>query len=355
MTKARLGLQVLWFWGQLTIQKRPNVGKNKRVFLHVTTGSSGKYFYCLITFFISEGYSVSAFPSLRFLGSILRHKLPLLQSGHFKLGYNHHQSAIVISAEPLEIQSDQKLFRLSFDYFKPRPGVIVPYPMSPHNYRPGLQAELDKLRLHSKTIGVFFSGNHDPQVYDTGVIEKKFKKVNRHRLITFLKNNFPADKLTVLTDGLHLSSSYINQLVIADWRWSPTAFHNAEARIGEREWLSTLAACHFFLACPGMVMPMCHNVIEAMAVGTIPILEYADEFYPPLSNGINCICFNGEKDALEQIERALALPANEIEKLRKAVIHYYEEHLSPAAFVRSVSNDTTDQAFLTINAEQQSI
>ena len=46
-------------------------------------------------------------------------------------------------------------------------------------------------------------------------------------------------------------------------------------RIKAEAALDALAKADFFLACPGVGMPLCHNLIEAIAAGAIPILQYA--------------------------------------------------------------------------------
>ena len=43
-------------------------------------------------------------------------------------------------------------------------------------------------------------------------------------------------------------------------------------------------------------MPMCHNIIESMAVGVIPITNYPEWFDPDLEHMKNCIVFDDQKD-----------------------------------------------------------
>jgi hypothetical protein len=66
----------------------------------------------------------------------------------------------------------------------------------------------------------------------------------------------------------------------------------------------TLSHFNFFLACPGFIMPYSHNVVEAMSVGAIPVIQdtYAHMFFPTLKHNINAIIFTDLGD-LSQINR----------------------------------------------------
>ncbi len=78
---------------------------------------------------------------------------------------------------------------------------------------------------------------------------------------------------------------------------------------------------------------MCHNVIEAMSVGAIPLIEYADRFAKPLEDGVNAICFRGLgglQDALQRIDR---LTTAERQRLRDNVVDFYETQLRGDRFL----------------------
>jgi hypothetical protein len=100
------------------------------------------------------------------------------------------------------------------------------------------------------------------------------------------------------------------------------------------EWLYVLGLADFFLCLPGREMPMCHNAVEAMAVGSIPILSYPDWFHPPLEDGKNCIVFCSDDELVPAIRRALAMSEREIRVLRESATKYYETWLTESASAR---------------------
>jgi hypothetical protein len=111
---------------------------------------------------------------------------------------------------------------------------------------------------------------------------------------------------------------------------------SSEVRIEPEDWLGTLAMADFFLSPPGIVMPMCHNIIEAMAVGTIPITNYPEWLDPHLVHMENCIVFDDREDLIAKLKMALEMAPQEIARLRSNVIDYYETHMRPDTFVRRV-------------------
>jgi hypothetical protein len=99
---------------------------------------------------------------------------------------------------------------------------------------------------------------------------------------------------------------------------------------GDRHrWFEELGSTDFFLCLPGSHMLMCHNAIEAMAVGCIPILSYKDWFVPALREGVNCLSYRTVEELGLAIDRALSMSAAEIENLRRCVLDYYRSTLDP--------------------------
>ena len=85
-------------------------------------------------------------------------------------------------------------------------------------------------------------------------------------------------------------------------------------------------------------MPWCHNLSEAMSVGTIPILEYAHLCAPPLVHMENCLTFSGLDNVEKTLELALALDQESIATLKNNVIRYYENNLSPESIVNKIDS-----------------
>ena len=90
----------------------------------------------------------------------------------------------------------------------------------------------------------------------------------------------------------------------------------------------------FNLNCPGVVMPLCHHLIEGMKVGSIPITNCERLIYPNLSKE-NSLQYSNINELVVKINEALNMPNDRILDMRSNVLDYYNSHLSPTKFKSS--------------------
>jgi hypothetical protein len=114
------------------------------------------------------------------------------------------------------------------------------------------------------------------------------------------------------------------------------------------------ALCHadFFIAPPGTFMPHCHNIIEAMTAGAIPITNYGHYFDPPLQNEINCLAFNTLDELDQALRKAIDMSPEQIDALRKGTMDYYERHLKPSSFGAAFRQSWSPSTHLVVNMER---
>ena len=87
----------------------------------------------------------------------------------------------------------------------------------------------------------------------------------------------------------------------------------------------------FNLSCPGVVMPLCHHLIEGIKVGSIPITNCEKLLFPNLSEDIS-LQYSNLDHLLEKIDEALHMDEDRIVHMRSKVQEYYKLNLSPEAF-----------------------
>jgi len=209
----------------------------------------------------------------------------------------------------------------------PVPGMIsLPYPMSPGAMRLTDDAVLAKLRRTPDRAGIFFAGNLSRR-YAHAKIADQFDVVNRVEILGHLHEHF-ADRLV---DG---PAKRPADLVLRDSQTDPIVID---------DWMATIARHRFFVCCPGAAQPKCHHLIEAMSVGTVPLIEYGDRLDPPLRDGVNAICFRGKSGLSEAIGRIDALSDDQLERLRVAAIDYFESHLRGEAVLQRL-RDTPEES-----------
>lgn len=231
-----------------------------------------------------------------------------------------------------------KRVQVRFDLFAPfhfSDPIIMPFPMHPLQVNT-CPERIAAGRARQRAVRILFSG--DTNHYGREWVRYPRPKLPRKPIIDAIVAGLGDDLLLVEDPAIFHNlgrDGFVNKCVI-------TA--SSEIRIDPEHWLDTLAMADFFLSPPGIVMPMCHNVIEAMAVGTIPITNYPEWLDPPLRHMENCIVFADRADLLAQLRAALALAPAEIARLRRNVIDYYDTHMRPDSFISRVERHP-DRAF----------
>jgi len=224
----------------------------------------------------------------------------------------------------------RKRVRVRFDLFAPhrlRAPIIAPYPVHPAQADSLRPPVLEHLRAEPRRVRVLFAG--DSKGYARNRVRFPAPKLPRLDVLNTLRQCLPEDVIDVggaQDIAVLCAGGYLDKVVLSD----------SGTGIPSSEWMPNIARADFFLCPPGIVMPMCHNLIEAMAVGTIPILNYPEWLHPNLAHMTNCLAFGDKNDLVAKVRLALAMPSQQIAELRANVIHYYEIHLRPESLVDAV-------------------
>jgi hypothetical protein len=247
----------------------------------------------------------------------------------------------------------KKLIQVNFDISLPQLAcdnwAIMPYPMHPLVYATEQHEEIYHLRQNARKTRILFAGNTDARLYanpKNTYLHERFNKLLRPQIIQTVISGLASEVLLVKNPEqmrLVLKGNYPDKCVIIDQN---------KLRIPNVKWLEFLSKSNFFLCPPGVYMPLCHNAVEAMAVGTIPIINYAEWFKPRLEHLKNCIEFRDEVDLIRQVKYALTMDQLQIHEIRNNVIEYHEKYLSIKSFHEQVIHHLNDRTTLFVNAEQ---
>lgn len=224
-----------------------------------------------------------------------------------------------------------KSIQLGFDVFSAyhfQKPLILPFPIHPVHYEHGTTERIETLRSSEKDIRILFSG--DFRGYDKTWVTYPQAKLPRARIVGIIREKLPGRVFFV-----H-ERSQLDALLINGCAGKCVLLDTSRLWIDDKIWLEVLARADFFLAPPGIVMPMCHNIVEAMAVGTVPITNYPEWFDPDLRDGVECLCFGDARSLINAVECALEMPSERTRAMRRHAIRYYEDHLTPESFVRKV-------------------
>ena len=298
----------------------------------------GRLLYSILNIFAINGYQVKLFDNINFseldkYGQLVpsMSNLTLVDSVPDTTSYMHY----LFDREDKSCSSHQwkKRIQIKFDIFSPyriTNPVFMPYPVHPLLSGSDLPARLEKLRNNEKKLRIFFSG--DIKGYTKNRIRYPNTKLPRLEVIgTILEKS--GDKTIHVKDENTLKGlfggDFVNRCVIVD---------TSELWVDPKDWLPDLSKTDFFICPPGYCMPMCHNVIEAMAVGAIPIINYPEWFNPTLEHMENCIVFDDKEDLIRKIEDVLEMGQQTISEMRDKVIDYYENRLRPRTFINNIES-----------------
>ncbi|NBL64848.1 ATPase [Flavobacterium sp. NST-5] len=188
---------------------------------------------------------------------------------------------------------------------------VLPYIMHPQNYL----ADTNTI-YNGRFCGILISGNFAKNIYDTPVMQEKFGIKNRYQILESIKQH---QKTIFLTGdefvGQLNSGILLDKLVVMSW---------SNGAIPSEKWRYYLSSAKFILCTPGMTMPLCHNVLEALSVGTVPIVNYPHWLNPSLKDGENCLVYSDNLH--EVIDKSLNMSGEEYEKLSENVISFYQKY-----------------------------
>ncbi|GAB3288122.1 hypothetical protein [Hymenobacter tenuis] len=257
------------------------------------------------------------------------------------------------------IDKDSKVFKIDINCFEYVNGKVtlkkdfplMPYAMHPDIYKNGQYESIFSLRSTRKKIKIFFAGNISDIYYNNDILNKVFNIMTRWEIVNNLKMGLLDHLIEKFNYKKHIiESDFTNKLVLNVWDQNEKL--NSESHIPYSEWLATISKSVFFLHCPGISVPQCHNQIESISVGCIPITEFPDMFDPPLIDGFNAITFEGEEGLIAAITRVLNLSKEDCEIMKNNVIDYYDNYLSPQKFLNKLlefSVDNTCNKFYVIS------
>jgi hypothetical protein len=201
--------------------------------------------------------------------------------------------------------------------------------MYPPLYARGLDQQLAALRVQRRPVLALFGGRVQAQAYSKGSVPLIYGCLNRVQALQAFAEAFGSRYAPIRSPEqwqARLAEGYPGLLSI----------DSADQVVAPAQWLQALAQARFFLALPGVRYPMSHNLIEAMAVGTVPVLEYPELMHPPLQDGVNCVVYRGQDDIPRVAEQLRCLSSMRWLQMSQAVMGYYDAHLQPTAAVAKV-------------------
>jgi hypothetical protein len=338
----------LWFGAKMTLRSLSPAGKQilfalDDYALFAGNQGNGRQVFLLLNAFNDAGYSIYVYKKNNLLTFLRLGRygriLYTLKNVKFqkRVPVNSEEIIYVFDSVQPELLARKWKQQAYLNILKPVSGqvggvITIPFSMHPILYYLGKYRNLQAYRENERKIRVFFGGNTAKELYSNPIMKRQ-GQLTRLEALEALLADCPKvryiENIQELRDILN-SDKYLNEGRVwrADWQ------NNRSAKLNATKWLDTISRSDFFLCFSGTDFPMCHNAIESMAVGTIPIIGYHDWFTPALEHKKNAIVFSGTADLVQKVNEVFNMSPEETREMRQNVIKYYEEHLSQAGFIR---------------------
>ena len=315
---------------------------------------TGRYLYHLVTEFEALGYAIAYTDRFRFLATMeIKACKKLLLSHDFSIaavGSLPASTAIILTDQLNAYQQTTiPVIRVEYEQIRPPAGddhcFSLPFFVHPEIHESGQVEEfLSKTNQKApRPLSILFAGNAKAPKYDAPVLADKYNVLSRVKALATAEKSLGSEfvRRPLSLDQLVPAEVHRNSLTIATTQ---------DLRVPSEQWIETLALADFYFACPGVEMPLCHNLIESLASGTIPILQYSQYLEPALEDGINCLVFHDSTSLISALQKALNMPKEEIKAMRFRTQEYYNKYLAPGSFAKKLLQRTEPNISLYLNA-----
>lgn len=302
-------------------------------------GPQGRRFYSLFVFFIRAGFYPVLPDNYLVLGNIQDKykKLCLLEDFSVLLREQDlPQGYLLITDKWCSNLTHKAKKIISVDYqpnYQTEDACFpMPFPMFPPLYAAQQDLHLQTYRQQPRQWQIFFGGDAEPGKYNKKSIRKIYAKLSRAQILDCMTRTLTSECI------VELQNDSVRQSAEEKQHGGLIVMNTRHCKVAPEEWLGTLARARFFLACPGVRYPMSHNLIEAMAVGSVPITQYPEMFFPPLEDGKNCLTFNNETELQTVIIKAMTMNESDLAVMAQAATDYYDSYLAPTASIQRLLN-----------------
>lgn len=316
-------------------------GNRREVLIDVTRHTLdrdvGRIAYFVVSLFRWSGFRVCLRDRFRFLGTMERKLYKRLLLGHpfevvpgpeaMNTGYWW-----VTDRAPREVPTGCERL-LVLDYAHRVPGIgetILPYFFNPTVYEHLGGTDPARYRSETRPYRVFFAGTFNRK-YERDTMPSRYGILSRGQVLESVRGRFPESALAVVRGYAELEALGTRahgRIVLL----SPEA-----PLLTVEQWLTVLGRSEVLLAAPGVSMPLSHNLWEAMALGTVPLLEYPRQLVPPLANGVEAFVFEGSVGLQASLERILALEPSAFAPMRERCLDYHRRHGTVASFLERIA------------------
>ena len=248
------------------------------------------------------------------------------------------KSKIKINMKPVQKDKNDNEILINTNYFKFLENkkniknsnkLIMPYFMYPRIYN-SYYKKINIIKKPEFNLRVFFSGSIVAEGYSSFKWKKEPEKFpDRISIINKIIKEFKEDIFFIKSKKDLKTNNFFKKKII--FCLHDKMIKKTSYTLNFENNFKLLSNSCFNLSCPGVVMPLCHHLIEGIKVGSIPITNCEKLLFPNLSKDIS-LQYSSLNQLIEKIYEALKMDEDKIINMRSKVQEYYNSNLSPEVF-----------------------
>jgi len=213
--------------------------------------------------------------------------------------------------------------------------LVMPYYMYPRVYN-SFYKNINIKKKPNFNLRIFFSGSIVKDGYENFSWKKEPGKFpNRINIINKILKEFK-NEIFLINSKNDLKSNEITKKKII-FCLHDKMIKKTSYKLNFKQNFDLLTESCFNLSCPGVVMPLCHHLIEGIKVGSIPITNCEKLLLPSLDKKVS-LQYSSLDQLIEKFNEALTMDNDEILYMRKNILNYYNSNLSPKSFKNNFLN-----------------
>lgn len=208
----------------------------------------------------------------------------------------------------------------------------IPPPMHPLTYEESTYDQLlelnNSLKNNRRNYKIVFAGNLIEDGYKSFEWGNEFY-INRVELKKEINKNF-SDEVFIPKSYKQYQTGSKKKICIVDRKYFSLKL---------MDYFTLLSDGDFAFCPPGIRQPFCHNLIEAMFCGSIPILQYGHLMPVSVLHTKNSISYSSTDSLMSSIENVLTMDEPKIDEMRDSVTESYVKYLKPESVVTNFERE----------------
>lgn len=317
--------------------------RKKTVYIEMTQVASNRRLITLVRYFSENEYKCLVhIPVKKFIRVFLSELYVFREkSVKFALPFCAGRAAMILTDRPGKFKGKNRIVSLDYDVFNKKRDYSDGYFFPIAFYPSFLNRESERLALSksgngNRAIKVLFAGtiNH---FYKDERTKEYFEINTRAEIFDYIQQQMPSDQVYIprtysdLRDKMQ-NGELVDKIVL---------LNASEVAIPPEDYFAVLHQTDYFIHMSGYIQPFCHNQIETMACGVIPITQFPDIFHPNLDEGVHARIFKTLPDLHALLEKILTEKSDTMDTIRANVVSYYKDYFSYDSFEKRITTTGT--------------